>query len=179
MSLEILWKVKEQKEQLGKEIFYAGKPFRKEVKLLISIKGITPLSALAFISDVGDVSRFRTARKMYAYPGLVPGLKESGDISRAGHINRASRKTTRTLFSQSLIQAMFASTYLNNFYENVKGRRVAGRGRIALIRKLCGLMRRNILAEEHFRSVDIDRYNKKVDQFEQTLKIMEEEKKIA
>ena len=103
---------------------------------------------------------------MYAYLGLVPRSKESGDISRTGHINRASRKTTRTLFTQSLIQAMSASTYLNIFYENVKGRRGAGRGRIALIRKLCGIMRRMILTGELFRSVDIDLYNKKVNQFD-------------
>jgi transposase len=55
--------VYEKKEHLTKEIFYAGKPFEKEVKLLISIKGITPLSALAFLSDVGDVCRFQDNEK--------------------------------------------------------------------------------------------------------------------
>jgi len=179
VSLEILWKVQEQKEQLAKEIWYAGKPFEKEVKLLISIRGITPLSALAFLSDVGDVRRFKTTRKMNAYLGLVPKLKESGDMSRAGHINRASRKTTRTLLTQSLVQAMFASPYLHSYYENVKGRRGAGRGRIALIRKLCGVMRRMLLTGEQFREVDNDLYNKKVRQFDRTIKIMDQEKKSA
>jgi transposase len=179
VSLEILWKVQEQKEQLTKKIFYAGKSFEKEVKLLISIKGITPLSALAFLSDVGDVRRFKTTRKMNAYLGLVPKLKESGDTSRAGHINRASRKTTRTLLTQSLVQAMFASSYLNSYYKNVKDRRGAGRARIALIRKLCGVMRRMLLTGEQFKDVDIELFNKKVRQFDRTIKIMEQEKKIA
>lgn len=179
LSLEILWKVQEQKEQLVKEIFYAGKPFEKEVKLLISIRGITPLSALAFLSDVGDVRRFKTTRKMNAYLGLVPKLKESGDMSRAGHINRASRKTTRTLLTQSLVQAMFASPYLNGYYENVKSRRGAGRGRIALIRKLCGIMRRMLLTGEQFREVNTGLYQKKVRQFDRTIKIVDQEKKSA
>ncbi len=179
ISLEILWKVQEQKEQLVKEIFYAGKPFEKEIKLLISIRGITPLSALAFLSDIGDVRRFKTTRKMNAYLGLVPRLKESGDMSRAGHINRASRKTTRPLLTQSLVQAMFASPYLNSYYENVKGRRGAGRGRSALIRKLCGIMRRMLLTGEQFREVDSNLYNKKVRQFNQTIKLVEQEKKSA
>jgi len=39
ISLEILWKIHKQKEQLAKEIFYAGKPFEDQVKLLISING--------------------------------------------------------------------------------------------------------------------------------------------
>jgi transposase len=179
ISLELLWKVQEQKEQLTKEIFNAGKAFEKEVKLLISIRGITPLSAFAFLSDVGDVRRFKTTRKMNAYLGLVPKLKESGDMSRTGHINRASRKTTRTLLTQSLVQAMFASPYLNSYYESVKGRRGAGRGRIALIRKLCGIMRRMLLTGEQFREVDNDLYNKKVRQFDCTIKIVDKEKKTA
>jgi transposase len=179
VSLEILWKVQEKKEQLAKEIFYAGKPFEREVKLLISIKGITPLSALAFLSDVGDVRRFKTTRKMNAYLGLVPKLKESGDTSRAGRINRASRKTTRTLLTQSLVQAMFASPYLNSYYENVKGRRGSGRARIALIRKLCGIMRRMLLTGEQFMEMNIELHNKKVRQFDRTIEIMDQEKKSA
>jgi transposase len=106
--LEILLKVKEQKKLLQENILFAGKAFESQVKLLISIKGISVLTALAFLSDVGDMSRFRTARKMNSYLGLVPQLRESGNSSKAGHINRASRKTTRTLLTQSLIQAMFA-----------------------------------------------------------------------
>ncbi|MCF6266877.1 MAG: IS110 family transposase, partial [Desulfuromusa sp.] len=47
------------------------------------------LTALAFLSDVGDVTRFKTTRKMNAYLGLVPRLKESGNSSKTGHINRA------------------------------------------------------------------------------------------
>ena len=179
LSLELLWKVQEQKEQLAKEIFYAGKPFEKEVKLLISIKGITPLSALAFLSDVGDVRRFKTTRKMNAYLGLVPKLKESGDVSRVGHINRASRKTTRTLLTQSLVQAMSASPYLKSYYEQVKDRRGAGRGRIALIRKLCGIMRRMLLTGEQFREVNMALYQKKVRQYNRIIKNLEEEKRSA
>ena len=179
VSLEILWKVQEQKEKLTKEIFYAGKPFEQQVKLLISIKGITPLSALAFLSDVGDVTRFKTTRKMNAYLGLVPRLKESGGMSIAGHINRASRNTTRTLLTQSLVSAMFASPYLNSFYNNVKGRRGAGRARIALIRKLCGIMRNMLITGEQFRTINTELYNKKVRQFDRTIKIMDQEKKSA
>lgn len=146
ISLEILSEVFEKKEQLTKEIFYAGKPFEKEVKLLISIKGITPLSALAFLSDVVDVRRF---------------------------------KTTRTLFTQSLVQAMYASPYVNSYYENIKDRRGAGRARIALIRKLCGVMRRMLLNGEPFRDIHIELYNKKIRQFDRTIKRVEQEKKIA
>jgi transposase len=41
------------------------------------IKGITSLTALAFLADVGDVTRFKSLRKMNAYLGLVPRVNES------------------------------------------------------------------------------------------------------
>ena len=40
--------LEEQKETIKKEILLAGEPFSYEVKLLITVRGITPLSALAF-----------------------------------------------------------------------------------------------------------------------------------
>ena len=84
MNLELLWKVAEQKEKLTKEIFFAGESLKQQVELLMTIKGITPLSALAFLADVADVNRFRSLRKMNAYLGLVPKCKDSGEKSRSG-----------------------------------------------------------------------------------------------
>jgi transposase len=74
---------------------------------------------------------------------------------------------------------MFASPYLNNYYHNVKGRRGVGRARIALIRKLCGIMRRILLTGEKFRTLNIDLYNKKVKEFDRTIELLKKEKKIA
>ncbi len=179
ISLEILWKVQKEKECLVKEIIYAGKAFEKEVKLLISIKGVSALTASAFLSDVGDVRRFKTTRRMNSYLGLVPRLKESGDSSKSGHINRASRKTTRTILTQSLVQAMYASPYLNNYYESIKERRGSGRARNALIRKLCGIMRKMILTGEVFNSVNNILYEKKKRQFDRTIRNMEKERLCA
>ena len=65
------------------------------MKLLITIRGITPLSSLAFLADVGKVERFKTLRKMNAYLGLVPRSKDSGGKSKPGHINRESRHSPR------------------------------------------------------------------------------------
>jgi len=79
MSLELLWNVLEKKEQLHREILLAGEPLEEEVKRLITIKGITTLTALAFLADVGDVKRFKSLRKMNAYLGLVPRVKDVGN----------------------------------------------------------------------------------------------------
>jgi ABC-type uncharacterized transport system YnjBCD ATPase subunit len=68
---------------------------------------------------------------------------------------------------------------MSNYYENIKDRRGAGRARIALIRKLCEVMRRMLLNGEPFRDIHIELYNKKIRQFDRTIKRVEQEKKIA
>jgi transposase len=178
-SLDILWKATSQKEVLTREIIRAGEPFKDKVKILISIKGITPLSALAFLADVGDIKRFKSVRKMNSYLGLVPKVKESANKGKSCHINKASRNLTRTILTQSLIQAMDASTYLRSSYEDTKIRRGAGRARIGLIRKLCGIMRRMLLNGELFRNVKKPLYEKKMKQYDKLLKEFEEERKTA
>ena len=178
-SLDILWKAINQKEVLTREIIRAGEPFKDKVKILISIKGITPLSALAFLADVGDIKRFKPVRKMNSYLGLVPKVRESANIGKTYHINKASRNLTRTILTQSLIQAMDASTYLRHSYEETKIRRGSGRARIGLIRKLCGIMRRMLLNGELFRSIKMPLYEKKMKQFDKLLKEFEEERKSA
>jgi len=179
VSLDILCNVSEQKEIITREIMRAGVPFEDKVKLLISIKGITPLSALAFLADVGDIKRFKSVRKMNSYLGLVPKVKESANKGKNCHINKASRYLTRTILTQSLIQAIDASPYFRNSYEDTKYRRGAGRARIGLIRKICDIMRKMLLDNELFKYVKMPLYIKKVKYFDKLIKEFEEERKSA
>ena len=57
---------------------------------------------------------------------------------------------TRTILTQLLIQVTDASPYFRNYYDEMKSRRGAGRSRIDLIRKLCGIMRRMLLDGKPF-----------------------------
>ena len=54
-------------------MYWTGRPLDSEIRLLMGIRGITPLLALIFLSEVGDITRFSSARKMYAYLGWCPG----------------------------------------------------------------------------------------------------------
>jgi transposase len=148
-----------------------------QVLLLITIRGITPLVALAFLSDVGDITRFKSARKMNAYLGLVPQCSDSGGKVRHGHITRESRKLTRTILTQALIQVTDASTQFRSFYDELKERRGAGRARIALIRKLCGVMRQMLLSGNEFRNKEVDLFNKKLTLYQRIMAAHEEKEK--
>ena len=55
VSLQLLWALQEAKQSLQEEIFLAGEPLKDKVKLLITVRGILVLTALAFLADVGDI----------------------------------------------------------------------------------------------------------------------------
>ncbi|RLE10462.1 hypothetical protein DRJ04_09225 [Candidatus Aerophobetes bacterium] len=149
---------------------------KDEVKLLITIKGIAPLVALAFLAEVGNIKRFRTRRKMNAYLGIAPRIKGSGGKTQVGHITRESRNLTSTLLTQSIHHLTEASPYFRIFYENLSEKRGAGRARIALIRKVCGMVRRKLLTGECYRWMDNNLYVRKLKLYEKDLESIKRKK---
>jgi transposase len=55
---------------------------------IMSIPGVGPSLAAAFIAYVGDGDRFTKSAEAANYAGLTPVLDCSGDTSRYGHIRR-------------------------------------------------------------------------------------------
>jgi len=105
--------------------------------------------------------------------------KDSGGKRKSGHINRESRKLTRTLLTQSVRHIVNSSWYVRNSYSKLRERRGAGRVRIALIRKICGVMRRMLLNRDEYRSIKADNFERKSKRYEKELKKIKEERKSA
>jgi transposase len=63
----------------------------ERARLLMSIPGVAELLGLTIASEIGDISRFPTARKLVGYSGLTPRIKQSGQSARIGRISRPAR----------------------------------------------------------------------------------------
>jgi transposase len=166
IQVGLLRTITESKEQLGRRIVEASAPLGAQIRLLITIPGITPLTASAFLADIGDVHRFPSLRRMHACLGLVPRCHDSGGKSRPGHINRESRKLSRTILAQSICRTIKATPQWERDYEELKARRGSGRARIAMIRRLCGEMRRMLLQGEQFHWLKEELYRRKLIEYQ-------------
>lgn len=102
---------------LSEVIVEASSPLDKQIRLLITIPGITPLTASAFLADMGDIHRFLSLQRMNAYLGLVPRCHDSGGKSRPGYITRESRKFSRTILTQSIYQTIKGTPGWERYYE--------------------------------------------------------------
>ena len=54
--------------------------FARQVKLLQSIPGVGFLSAVTLVCEIGDFNAFRRPKQLYAYFGLDPKVRQSGNF---------------------------------------------------------------------------------------------------
>ena len=87
-----------------KELDQAVKDIGKEderVRLLQTIDGVGPITALAFVGEVDDPKRFEDSKDVAAYIGLTPTQYSSGEIQRQGGISKKGSKHIRCLLVEA------------------------------------------------------------------------------
>jgi transposase len=109
--------------------------------LLMTVPGVGPITALTVVSEVGDFSRFPTAKKIASFAGLVPRQRSSGEKVKLGSITHLGSKYLRTALVETAmrIRADYAPE-LYKFVSDLTPSCGAKRARIALARKLLVLM---------------------------------------
>lgn len=68
-----------------------------ETKSMRQIKGVGPLTSLAFILTLEDPKRFKVSREVGPYLGLVPRRSQSGDVDNQGRITKTGDSYLRRL----------------------------------------------------------------------------------
>jgi len=70
--------------------------------LVKQIKGVGLLTAMVFLTEIGDLNRFGNRRKLGAFLGLAPTSNESGEVTnRKGHITRSGTSRVRWVLCQA------------------------------------------------------------------------------
>lgn len=73
---------------------------------LRSIPGVGTTLALMILYEVGEISRFASARDFCSYCRLVPGVAQSGDTSRRGRSSKQGNHYLKHAFSQAAVHAV-------------------------------------------------------------------------
>jgi transposase len=69
----------------------------EKAKLLMTQPGVGPITALAFVLTMGDVSRFPRGKQVASYLGLIPREYSSGGHQRLGSISKQGSSFLRML----------------------------------------------------------------------------------
>jgi len=74
---------------------------KDDVKKLCCFSGISTLTAVSFIAEIGDFNRFEKARYFASYLGLCPGVHSSGLSNQNLGITKAGNKNLRRLLIEA------------------------------------------------------------------------------
>ena len=111
-----------------------------EIRRLMTVPGVNLICAASFIAAVGDPNRFLTSRKLVAYLGLDPRVRQSGEgPARSGRISKRGSPSARWALVEAAWTAVLQPGPLHGFYERTKQRRGHGKAVVATARKLAVL----------------------------------------
>lgn len=83
------------------EEFGGLEPYREPVSWLRCFKGIDTVTAVCLVAELHDFRRFRTARELMSYVGLVPSECSSGERERRGGITKTGNRHVRRLLVEA------------------------------------------------------------------------------
>jgi len=106
------------------------------VVLLDTIPGIGDLLALTLASEIGDIARFSSPRKLIGYAGLAPKINQSGDRSRTGALSKAGSRTLRWAAVEAAQHAWRPANPWHQLYTDLAKRAGKNPAKAAVARKI-------------------------------------------
>lgn len=119
-----------------------------QARLLMSQPGVGPITALAFVLTIGEVSRFEHSGQVASYLGLIPAEKTSGGKQRLGAITKQGNCFMRQLLVEAAQTACrldegFRKQYRARCHHKPKGvAKVAAARKLAV--RLYWMLRQNV-----------------------------------
>jgi transposase len=106
------------------------------VKLLMTIPGIGELTAYLLLSEIGDIKRFKNAKKLASYVGIVPRVRQSAEHCWQGRITKEGNSYMRWAIVEAAQLAPRQDPALMVFFQRIEKKSGAKKGRVAVGRKL-------------------------------------------
>ncbi len=78
-----------------------GPAYAERVALLRCLRGIDTLSAMTLVTEIGDVRRFASPRRLMGYLGLTASEYSSGESERRGGITKAGNSRCRRVLVEA------------------------------------------------------------------------------
>jgi transposase len=111
-----------------------------EIKRLMTVPGVNVIVAATFMAAVGDIRRFGDRRKLTAYLGLDPRVRQSGNAPAThGHISKQGSASARHALVEACWSTVRQPGPIAGFYQRIKARRGHSIAIVASARKLACL----------------------------------------
>lgn len=121
-------------------------------RLLMTIPGVGPHTALALLSSIGDITRFPSPRHLVGYLGLDPKVRQSGNGPyRMGSISKHGDAHTRNMLTEAAWAAVRVPGPLRAFYQRLRQKKATNVALVAVARKMTIIAHHMLTTGETFR----------------------------
>ena len=96
----------------------AGGANHPYVPLLLTVPGIGWVLAFTIAAEIGDITRFASAKKLCGYTGLCPRVNQSGDRDRRGPLTKQGPKYLRWAMLEATMHALRHEAYRERYQRN-------------------------------------------------------------
>ena len=130
-----------RKQYLDREIALTGKIKSEVVKhpqheFVISVPTVGPLTASILLACIDDISRFRSARALASYFGIVPSVFQSGSTEKMGSITKRGNSLARKFLAQAAHHSRYYSSPFNAIYRDLVHRKGTSIAIMTVARKI-------------------------------------------
>ena len=128
-------------------------------RLLMTVGGVGPITALAFAATIDDAARFAKSRAGGAYLGLTWRRFQSGEMDYSGRISKHGDAMLRSLLyeaANSMLTVVRRAHPLKDWARRIRKRSSHKKACVALARKLAVIMHRMLVTGEPFRWPQIE-----------------------
>jgi transposase len=109
------------------------------VDVLTQIRGVGRYTAMLIIAEIGDITRFPTARHVCSWAGLAPSVRSSDGKARLGHITRQGSPALRWALVEAAPKITTGSGPLRDKFERIAKRRGRKIAKVAVAREILTL----------------------------------------
>ncbi len=120
-----------------------------------ALPGVGPVLAAVFVAEIGDVTRFPSARQLTCWAGLTPRHRESDTTVHRGPITKQGSRLVRWAAIEAVQRTPNSAGWLVATRAELTGRRGRNIAAVAVARRLLTLVFYG-LRDGHIRALDLD-----------------------
>lgn len=122
--------------------------YNKNVKLLCTVPGIGIIVSMTILTELGEISRFRSLDCLNSYIGMIPNVHASGDIEKVGHMTHRGNDILKCQLIESAWIAIRKDPALLQYYQELIKRMKPAKAIVRVVRKLTNRIR-YVLLHQH------------------------------
>jgi transposase len=101
---------------------YCKQHHKKDYMLLRSVPGIARLTAAYILSELGNLRRFTSFKRLASYVGFIPSMHQSGEGLYTGGSTPRANRHVRNMIVEASWQAVRKDPVMQNYYRSHAGK---------------------------------------------------------